>query len=172
MADDRFGLGAPSCHPHPSSVILCTFVPVSEDKERRGISSSPDRMLVKTIRIMSKYLLFTSSTELVRIPIETLVYVTADGNYSSITTADGGHYVLTLQIGQIERKIADMVEKKDHRFIRIGKSLVINRTFISLINHGRQRLVLSDNRSFRYEVSASREALKSLKDIIEMEVEP
>lgn len=121
---------------------------------------------------MSKYLLFTSSTELVRIPIETLVYVTADGNYSSITTADGGHYVLTLQIGQIERKIADMVEKKDHRFIRIGKSLVINRTFISLINHGRQRLVLSDNRSFRYEVSASREALKSLKDIIEMEVEP
>lgn len=41
---------------------------------------------------MSKELLFSTSTELVRVPSEAVVFITADGNYSAITMADGSVY--------------------------------------------------------------------------------
>ena len=119
---------------------------------------------------MSKNLLFTTSTELIRVPSESVVFISADGNYSSIKLRDGGEYVLTLQLGQIEKRISEMVEDNDNRFIRIGKSLIVNCDFITLINPTRQKMVVSDCRTFRYELSASRDALKALKDLIEKEV--
>lgn len=114
-------------------------------------------------------LLFSTSSETVRVPSDAVVYVTADGNYSALHMADGECFVLTLQLGQIEKRIAEMLDKDDWRFIRIGKSLIVNREFIAFINPVRQRLVLSDCRSFRHEVSASREALKALKEHLEKE---
>lgn len=116
---------------------------------------------------MSKELLFFTSTELVRVPADAVVFISADGNYSAITMADGSNYVLTLQLGQIERRIAEKVDGNDNRFIRIGKSLIINRDFITLINPSRQKLILSDCRTFRHEVVASRDALRALKDYLE-----
>lgn len=118
---------------------------------------------------MNKRLIFTTSTEIVRVPADWVVYITADGNYSAITTADGENFVLTLQLGQIERRIADMLEKDDHRFIRIGKSLIVNREFIAFIHPVRQKMILTDCRNFRHEVSASKEALKALKELLEKE---
>lgn len=116
---------------------------------------------------MSKDLLFSTTTELIRVPAEAIVFISADGNYSSIEMTDGEEYVLTLQLGQMERKISEMVDEDDNRFVRIGKSLIINTDFITLINPSRQKLILSDSRSFRRELTASKEALKALKDVIE-----
>lgn len=53
---------------------------------------------------MSKELLFFTSTEFIRVPADAVVFITADGNYSAITLAHGSRYVLTLQLGQIERR--------------------------------------------------------------------
>lgn len=116
---------------------------------------------------MRKDLLFFTSTELLRVPADAVVFITADGNYSAIKMADGSDYVLTLQLGQIEKRIAEMVDSDDNRFIRIGKSLIVNREFITFINPSRQKLTLSDGRTFRHDLSASREALKALKELIE-----
>ena len=99
---------------------------------------------------MNKRLIFTTSTEIVRVPPETVVYIAADGNYSALTMADGENFVLTLQLGQIERRLAEMLDKDDHRFIRIGKSLIVNRDFIAFIHPVRQKMSLSDCRSFRH----------------------
>lgn len=100
---------------------------------------------------------------------DTVVYIAADGNYSVITMAEGGNFVLTLQLGQIERRIAEMLDYDDNRFIRIGKSLIVNCDFIAFINPQRQKMILSDGRTFRHEVSASKEALKALKALLEKE---
>lgn len=116
---------------------------------------------------MEKRLVFTTTTEIVRVLPATVVYITADGNYSAITMADGEQFVLTLQLGQIEKRISEMLDKNDNRFIRIGKSLIVNRDFIVFINPARQKMSLSDCRTFRHEVSASKEALKALKDFLE-----
>lgn len=121
---------------------------------------------------MAKNLFFSTSSELIVVPSDAVVFIKADGNYSSITMADGGKYVLTMQLGQVEKSISTMVDPNDNRFIRIGKSLIINTEFITYIHLARQRLVLSDSRAFRHEVSASREALKALKDFIENQNQP
>ena len=118
---------------------------------------------------MYKRLVFTTSTEIVRVPSDTVVYITADGNYSVMTLVNSENFVLTLQLGQVERRIAEMLDSDDNRFIRIGKSLIVNRDFIAFINPVRQKLVLSDCRTFHHEVSASKEALKALKELLEKE---
>lgn len=120
---------------------------------------------------MSRSLLFSTSTELIRVPGEAVVFIAADGNYSAITMADCGEYVLTMQLGQIERRISEITEESDNQFIRIGKSLIVNCNYITFIHPARQKLVLSDGRTFRHEVSASREALRALKDFIEKEAD-
>ena len=116
---------------------------------------------------MERWFSFSTTSELLRVPAGAVVYIQADGNYSSIITADAAEHVLTLQIGQIERRIAVMAAPGDHRFIRIGKSLIVNSHYISFINIKRQKLVLSDCHTFSHELSASREALKTLKDVLE-----
>lgn len=121
------------------------------------------------MKLMNKHLIFTTTTEIVRVPADSVVFITADGNYSAITLADGENFVLTLQLGQIERRIAEMLDKDDHRFIRIGKSLIVNRDFIAFIHPVRQKMILSDCRNFRHEVSASKDALKALKELLEKE---
>ena len=118
---------------------------------------------------MGKKLLFTTSTELIRVPADLVVFISADGNYSSIKMVDGGEYVLTQQLGQMEKRISEMVEEDDNRFVRIGKSLIINHEFITSINPARQKMVLSDSKTFRHELSASRDALRALKEFIEKE---
>ncbi len=114
---------------------------------------------------MNDVLKFSTSSELLRVPSGAVVAVRADGNYSSIMTADGQEYILTLQLGQIEQRMAEMLPSGDNRFIRIGKSLIVNRDFITLVNPSKQKLILSDCKSFRLGFSASREALKALKDL-------
>lgn len=121
------------------------------------------------MKLMNRRLIFFTSTEIVRIPADSVVFITADGNYSAITLADGENIVLTLQLGLVERRIAEMLDKDDHRFIRIGKSLIVNRDFIAFIHPQRQKMILSDCRSFRHEVSASKDALKALKELLEKE---
>lgn len=120
---------------------------------------------------MDKRLVFTTSSEMLRIPAGAVVYISADGNYSTINVADGGSFVLTLQLGQIERRIEQMLDNDDRRFIRIGKSLIVNKDYIAFINPSHQKMVLSDFRTFRHEVSASKDALKALKELLEQEVQ-
>ena len=119
--------------------------------------------------MINNNLTFCTSGELIRVPSEAVVLFSAEGNYSVLSLADGSEYVLTLQLGQIERKLMDCVTSGDNRFIRIGKSLIINRDYISYINPARQKLILSDCRTFKRETTASREALKALKEYIEKE---
>ena len=65
--------------------------------------------------------------------------------------------------------IASQLGSDGNSFIRIGKSLIINRSYIYYINVPKQKLVLSDVTTFSHTVTASREALKQLKELLEKE---
>jgi DNA-binding LytR/AlgR family response regulator len=54
-------------------------------------------------------------------------------------------------------------------FVRIGRSLIINLNHVYQINISRQSLVLQD-RDSTYTLSASKEALKALKEFIEKSI--
>ncbi|MBO5780722.1 MAG: LytTR family transcriptional regulator DNA-binding domain-containing protein [Muribaculaceae bacterium] len=118
---------------------------------------------------MRRQLLISTSTDLVRIAPEKIVYISSDGNYSTLVQTDGEMRMLSYQLGQIERMIASQLGIEGSIFIRIGKSLIINRSYIYYINVPKQKLILSDVESFNHTVSASKEALKQLKELIEKE---
>lgn len=120
---------------------------------------------------MSRYLIISTSNDLVRIAPDCIVYVASDGNYSTLVQADGEMRMLSYQLGQVERIIASQLGAEGSQFIRIGKGLIINRSYIYYINAARQKLTLSDTRTFNYIVSASKEALKQLKDLLEKEIQ-
>ena len=80
-------------------------------------------------------LIFSSATEYIRLSAAAVVFIAGDGNYSTITTIDSSTYILSLQLGQIEECIPKMlVDEQDNRFLRIGKSFIINRDYVTLIN--------------------------------------
>ena len=118
---------------------------------------------------MKKQLTISTSIDLVRIAPDRIVYISADGNYSRLVQADNEERVLSYQLGQIEKMISSQLGSDGNVFIRIGKSLIINRSYINYINIPKQKLVLSDVASFSHSVTASKEALKELKELIEKE---
>lgn len=119
---------------------------------------------------MKKHLVISTSVDLVRIAPERIVYIASDGNYSTLVQAGGEVRVLTFQLGQIEKMISTQLEGEGNLFIRIGKSLIINRSYIYYINVQKQKLTLADAASFSHTVTASKEALKQLKELLEKEV--
>ena len=119
---------------------------------------------------MKKHLIISTSVDLVRIAPERIVYISSDGNYSTLIQADGETRMLSYQLGQIEKMIASQLGSDGNVFIRIGKSLIINRSYIYYINITKQKLTLSDVASFSHTVTASKEALKQLKELLENEV--
>ena len=118
---------------------------------------------------MAKQLIISTSNDLVRIAPDRIVYISSDGNYSTLVQADGEMRMLSFQLGQIEKMIASQLGSEGNSFIRIGKSLIINRSYIYYINVPKQKLVLSDVKTFSHTVTASREALKQLKELLEKE---
>lgn len=120
---------------------------------------------------MRKHLVFSTLSELICIMPDNLVCISADGNYCTLLQADGTMRTVTIQLGQIESLIFDQqVESDGSKFVRIGKSLIINIRYVYYVNPTRQKLILSDARSFTHDMSASKEALKQLKEYIEKEV--
>lgn len=77
--------------------------------------------------------------------------------------------MVSYQLGQIEKLISSQLGSKGAVFIRIGKSLIINRSYIYYINIPKQKLILSDVNTFNHTVTASKEALKQLKELLEKE---
>ena len=118
---------------------------------------------------MKKHLVISTSLDLVRVAPDRIVYIAADGNYSTLVQANNEERVLSFQLGQIEKMMYAQLGSEGNIFIRIGKCLVINRSYISYINIPKQRLILSDAASFSHTVTASKEALKELKELIEKE---
>ena len=118
---------------------------------------------------MKQYLIISTSNDLVRIAPDRIVYISSDGNYSTLIQADGDIRMLSFQLGQIEKMIASQLGVEGNIIIRIGKSLIINRSYIYYINVPKQKLVLSDVETVNHTVTASREALKQLKEFLEKE---
>lgn len=101
--------------------------------------------------------------------IHCIIYIASDGNYSTLVQTDGEIRMLSYQLGQIEKMIATQLGAEGNMFIRIGKSLIINRSYIYYINVPKQKLILSDIATVNHTVVASKEALKQLKELLEKE---
>lgn len=117
--------------------------------------------------IMEKDLIFFNSRDaLLRIGIEKIVYFEADGNYTDIIMVNKLRASVCMNLGDMERALADQIGDKAKRFMRIGKRFIINMEYVYQVNVLKQQLVLSDYDHFAFQVNISKDALRKMKDLM------
>ena len=117
-------------------------------------------------RIMLK-LCINSRDELFVLDLDKVAYIQASGNYSRIVYIGGMQMMITLGLSKLEGMIK-MIVPKDRRspFVRLGRSLLVNQTYLTHINVLKQRLTLSDNQEHSYVLDVPKALLKAYKDLI------
>ncbi len=113
---------------------------------------------------MNSPIIITTVNELIRIYPERIVYISSDGNYSVMVLHDKTEHLFSFNLSHFQQILEEQMKAEASIFIRIGKSLIINRRYIYKINIGKQMLVMADMKlSNSFTLSASKEALKQLK---------
>ena len=122
---------------------------------------------------------------LVRVAVDEIVYIKADGNYCDLVLINGQCRKMTFQLHYFEDEIKKL--QNADMFIRLGRSLIINLNYVQMIDlidqtitFGGKHLVRPprtnnphtwrperDEDSDIYTVNVAREALKNLKDQLE-----
>ncbi len=117
---------------------------------------------------MSKYLVLTNSNDLVRVSPDRIAYISSDGNYSTMVLVDKEEHLFTFNLAAFEKIIEQQLGTEAQTFIRLGKSLIINGKYIYYVNASKQQIILSDSSfPYKFNLSASKEALKALKTVLE-----
>ena len=118
-----------------------------------------------------KYLILSNSNVLVRVAVPDVAYISSDGSYSTMVLTDGRKHVFSFNLSTFEKLLESQLGLESQIFIRLGKSLIINSNYIYCINIPSQELILSsDKMAEGFTLNASRDALKSLKSMIEENV--
>lgn len=112
------------------------------------------------------YIFFNSRDELYRIEISKVVYFEADGNYTDIVMVNKLRASVCMNLGEMEKALAEQVGPNDKTFMRIGKRFIINMQYIYEINVLKQQLILSDYDHFAFQISVSKDALKKMKELM------
>ena len=115
-----------------------------------------------------EWLRISTSTELVRVATDEIVYVRADGNYSDLVLTNGKSRKMTFQLHFFDEVFQQL---QNNMFVRVGRSLIVNKRYIHVINLTEQILVFSGQqiKSDIKPINVSREALKQLKELLENE---
>lgn len=105
---------------------------------------------------------------MVRVATDEIVYVRADGNYSDIMLTSGKTHKMTFQLHFFDDCF---VKLRRNTFVRVGRSIIVNKRYIHIINLTDQKLHFS-GQTIKGDIAAvklSREALKLLKEQMENE---
>lgn len=115
---------------------------------------------------MSDYIYFKSRDELLRLDTSAIVFFEAQGNYTRIVLANGYEGFVCMNLGKMQERISGRLQDKAKKFLRVGKSYIINTGYLLQVTPLRQLLVLSDQRTFRYDLSVSKDALRKFMDMV------
>ena len=115
-----------------------------------------------------EWLRISTSTELVRVATDEIVYVRADGKYSDLVLTNGKSRKMTFQLHFFDEVFQQL---QNNMFARVGRSIIVNKRYIHVINLTEQMLIFSGQqiKSDIKPVNVSREALKQLKELLENE---
>ena len=126
-----------------------------------------------------EWLRISTSTELVRVATDEIVYVRADGNYSDLVLTNGQRRKMTFQLHFFDEVFQQL---QNNMFVRVGRSLIVNKRYIYVINLTEQQLVLSggdlkepivfygqSKADSPQNISLAGEGLRQLKELLENE---
>lgn len=111
------------------------------------------------------FILFNSRDELLRVDPSKVVYFEADGNYTNIILANKTKATVCMNLSQLQTILSERLREKASLYARVGKSHIINLNYVFAVQTLKQRLVLSDQRTFAFQINVSKESLKRLKEL-------
>lgn len=117
-----------------------------------------------------EWLRISTTNMLVRVATDEIVFVRADGNYSDLVLTNGKTRSMPFQLHYFENAF---LELNTNMFVRVGRSLIVNKRYIYIINLADGTLRFS-GQNIKAELSpirVSREALKALKEQLLQEAE-
>lgn len=120
-----------------------------------------------------------------RVAVDEIVYVKADGNYCDLVMINGRSRKMTFQLHHFEDNFKLL--QNAHEFIRVGRSLIVNKQYVQVIDLLDQTIIFGGKHIVRgmradnpngqttslqngqdiYTVKVSRDALKVLKEQLE-----
>lgn len=100
-----------------------------------------------------------------------ILCVIAEGNYAKVCMTDGDAMLVSFQLGQVEKMIAQQLGEKSTDFIRVGRGVIINRNYIFSISLGRSQMTLKAPHGKKHVLEASKESLKVLKQYVDNSLE-
>ena len=107
---------------------------------------------------------FNTRDELTAIDSENIAVIQANGNYSKIVTIYRKEIMLTSGISKVEEVLKSVNDARS-RFVRIGRSLVVNHSYLQKIDLMKQQMVLSCQGN-EIKINVSKKTLKVYKDAI------
>ena len=136
---------------------------ISYNGRKKGCKRFPKALSLHVTTLEMESLIISRGTEMLCVPVDRLVYISSDGNYSTVVTQDNHKQTVSYQLGQIEDIIDEQLGDAGSRFTRVGRGLIVNVDFVYFIDISMQRLVLSDCLNCFFDLNASREVLIKLK---------
>ena len=111
-------------------------------------------------------LYFNTRDELNRIDVAKVVYFEADGNYTDIVMVNKLRAAVGMNLGEMEKTLAQQLQPDANTFMRIGKRFIVNMRYIYQINVLKQQMILSDYDHFAFQLSISKDALRKVKELM------
>ena len=115
---------------------------------------------------MNQKLYFNSRDKLIRLDFAKIVYIEGDGNYSYIVMSNKLKVCICMNLTHMEQHLATQLNEQSKRLMRIGKRFIVNMNYIFQVDIQKQVLMLSDFEHFVYQLPISKEALKSVKELV------
>ena len=110
-------------------------------------------------------IIINTRDQLVSIDTNLIAVVQADGNYSRILFINKREISLTYGISKMEEVLKAHVGKRE-KFIRLGRSIIVNHAYLYKIDLLRQQLVLTSEDGQEVRLNLSKKLLKPYKEAI------
>lgn len=112
-------------------------------------------------------LYFNTRDEMLRVDLRKVLYFKADRNYTDVYFVNGVHVTLPTGLMSIEQMLEnDKLRGRTMPFVRLGRSLIVNISYILHINVLKQELTLSDmTMPGCQRIMVAKEALRKLKEL-------
>ncbi len=102
-------------------------------------------------------LLLSNRDELYFVPLEKVFYFEAKDHYTVIRYDNGSEFTVPFNLSYLAERVQD-----DGRFLRVGRSHIVNQAFIHHVNAGKQTLEFGDDATKAATLNLSRPMLRAL----------
>lgn len=108
---------------------------------------------------------FNTRDELICIESDMVAVIQANGNYSRVVYITKREFMLTHGISKLESVFQGSNDKRN-KFVRLGRSFIVNHAYFQKIDMIKQQLILCDGDKNEIRITLPKQILKSYKTAI------